>query len=112
MRAALFAQAVGVAAPALSGHPLSIALSAVLVGGTFVLVTLTALRVARQVEPVLATRLFALMTTWFALGQVAGPLVAERIVAWTGGFSGALTLAGVSLVLALLLTPVAPRRPH
>ncbi len=112
LRAALFAQAVGVAAPALSGHPLSIALSAVLVGGTFVLVTLTALRVARQVESVLATRLFALMTTWFALGQVAGPLVAERIVAWTGGFSGALALAGVSLVLALLLTPVAPRPPH
>ena len=110
LRAALVAQAIGVAAPAVSAHPLAIALSAILVGGTFVLVTLTALRVARQVEPLHASRLFALMTTWFALGQVAGPLVAERMVAWTGGFSAALVLAGASLAVAILLTPVAPRR--
>ncbi len=110
LRAALVAQAVGVAAPALSAHPLAIALSAVLVGGTFVLITLTALRVARQVEPVHATRLFAVMTTWFALGQVAGPLVAERLVAWTGGFGSALAMAGASLVVAIVLTPIAPRR--
>jgi hypothetical protein len=110
LRAALVAQAIGVAAPAVSAHPLALAVSAVLVGGTFVLVTLTALRVARLVEPAHATRLFAVMTTWFAFGQVAGPLVAERMVAWTGGFGAALALAGASLVLAIVLTPVAPRR--
>jgi predicted MFS family arabinose efflux permease len=110
LRAALVAQAVGVAAPALSPHPLAIALSAVLVGGTFVLITLTSLRVARQVEPLQATRLFAVMTTWFALGQVAGPIAAERLVAWTGGFGAALAMAGVSLAVAVALTPVGPRR--
>jgi len=75
-----------------------------------VLITLTALRVARQVEPAKATRLFAAMTTWFALGQVAGPLAAERLVAWTGGFGPALAMAGVSLAVAIVLTPVASRR--
>jgi len=110
LRAALFAQAVGLVTPAVSAHPLAIALSAVLVGGTFVLITLTVLRVARAVEPVQATRLFAVMTTWFALGQVAGPLVAERLVAWTDGFGAALALAGASLAVAIVLTPVAPRR--
>jgi len=31
-------------------------------------------------------------------------------VAWTGGFGAALALAGASLVVAIVLTPVAPRR--
>jgi len=102
----LVALLAGVAAPVLSSHPLAIGLSAVLVGGTFVFLTLTALRVARSVEPSHATRLFAVMTIWFALGQIAGPLVAERLVALQGSFTLALAVAGFSLMLAVLVAPV------
>ena len=110
LRWALLAEAVGVVAPVLSLHPAAIALSAVLVGGTFVLITLTALRVARAVDPVHGTRLFAVMTTLFALGQIAGPLVAGRMVALYGNFSLALAAAAACLLLAALLTPVAGTR--
>jgi MFS family permease len=110
LRVALVAQAIGVAAPALSAHPLAIVASAVLVGGTFVLITLTSLRVARQVEPTQATRLFAVITTWFALFQIVGPLVAERLVAMHGSFDAALWVAAVCLAAGAVVTPVSRAR--
>lgn len=110
LRVALVAQAIGVAAPALSSHPFAIALSAVLVGGTFVLITLASLRVARAVDPVNATSLFAVMTIGFAVGQIAGPLVAERMVAMHGDFTLALAAAAASLAVAAWLTPIGVHR--
>ncbi|MBC7779471.1 MAG: YbfB/YjiJ family MFS transporter [Proteobacteria bacterium] len=108
LRAAYLAQAIGVAAPAASSHPFALVVSAVLVGGTFVLITLTSLRVARTVAPAQATRLFTVMTIWFAFGQIAGPMFAERLVALHGDFRLALGVAAASLMLAAVLTPVAP----
>jgi len=110
LRAAFVLQGVGVAAPALSGGAFALGASALLVGGTFVLTTLAALRVAREVDPAGATRLFALMTTAFALGQVAGPLLAERAVALGGGYAPALWAAAAALAISGLLSPRTARQ--
>lgn len=105
LRAAFALQGIGVAAPAVSEGAVALLVSALLVGGTFVLTTLTALNVARAVDPARATRLFALMTTLFALGQVAGPLLAERSVALGGGYAPALWGAAAALAVATVLSP-------
>lgn len=105
LRAAFALQGIGVAAPAVSEGAVALLVSALLVGGTFVLTTLTALNVARTVDPDRATRLFALMTTLFALGQVAGPLLAERSVALGGGYAPALWVAAAALGVATVLSP-------
>jgi predicted MFS family arabinose efflux permease len=66
--------AAGVLAPvARPGLP-AVAVAAAAVGGTFMVATLAAMRAAREVAP-RATRLVAVMTTAFAAGQLAGPLL-------------------------------------
>jgi len=76
--------------PALSG----ILLSAVLVGGTFMVITMAGLREARRVAAENARPLMAAMTSAFALGQIAGPL-------WVGYGSVAQALLTAAAVLAL-----------
>ena len=49
---------------------------AVTVGGTFIVVTLAAMRAARELTAG-ATRLVAAITTAFATGQLVGPLLAR-----------------------------------
>jgi predicted MFS family arabinose efflux permease len=70
-------------------------LSAVLVGGTFMVITMAGIQEARRIAGTGARPLIAAMTTAFAVGQIAGPLV----VAFAGGFTVALVLA-TALLLA------------
>lgn len=81
--------------------------AAVCVGGTFMVVTLSALQEARRVAGPGASALFAAMTTAYAAGQIAGPL-AVRLA--PGGFSVPLAVAAAVLA-ASALAVVAARRP-
>lgn len=67
--------AVGVAAPALRPGLPSILLSALFVGGSFMVVTMAGLQEARALGGAAAPRAIAAMTASFALGQLIGPLV-------------------------------------
>jgi hypothetical protein len=85
----------------LPGLP-GIGLSALGVGGTFMVITMTGLRVARESAGAYAPRLMAAMTAGFATGQIAGPVV----VVVTDRFMPALLAASVVLAVgALALTP-------
>ena len=66
--------------------------SAVLVGGTFMVATMAGLQEARRLAGAGARTLIAAMTTAFATGQIAGPLVV-----------GVLGDAGASLAAAVIL---------
>ena len=98
-------EAVGVVLPVWSPHAVGIAAGAVLVGATFLVITVASLREARVFAPAHASRLIAAMTASFALGQIAGPLAAAYLVAWRGSFSAPLLLAAVALLLAGALLP-------
>lgn len=93
----------GVAVLALSSVPavLRTTLSAVLVGGTFVVVTMAAIQEGRRIAgPHGARLLIAAMTVVFALGQIAGPV----LVGLTNNIDVSLILAaGLLLGGALLL---------
>lgn len=84
--------AAGVVLLALPDSAIAILLSAVCVGGTFVVVTAVGFQVARQSSVGDPTRLIGAMTAAFAAGQIAGPL----LLAWSERSLG----VGVSLALA------------
>lgn len=97
--------ALGVAAPVIWPGIGGIVLSALCVGGTFVVITMVGLQEARTVAGAQAPRLMAAMTAAFAAGQIAGPLSVSYLVGAGGGFAGALLFACAILVAgaALLL---------
>jgi predicted MFS family arabinose efflux permease len=71
---------VGVLLPSLWLAGWTIALSAVLVGGTFVVVTLAGVQEIRSHAGADSTALVARMTTAFAVGQIAGPLATTLLL--------------------------------
>lgn len=65
--------AVGVALPIAWSGMTAIVVAALSVGGTFVVVAMTGLQLARETTPRSPQRLMAAMTASFALGQILGP---------------------------------------
>jgi hypothetical protein len=81
--------------------------SALLVGGTFMVVTMVGMQEARRVAGPHSRPLIAAMTSAFAAGQIAGPLVVSALAARGAGFAPALCIAGTVLLLsALALAPI------
>ncbi|MES3002781.1 MAG: YbfB/YjiJ family MFS transporter [Pseudomonadota bacterium] len=71
---------VGVLLPSVSQSGVAIALSAVLVGGTFMVITMVGVQETRARVPGDPTRWVGRMTTAFALGQIAGPLFSSMLL--------------------------------
>lgn len=88
---------VGVALPVVLPGIAGIVLSALAVGGTFLVVTVAAMQEARRAAPDAAASLMAAMTAVFALGQIAGPVVAGALVERQGSFAAALVAAALLL---------------
>jgi predicted MFS family arabinose efflux permease len=90
----------GVALPALSPTLTAILIAALLVGGTYMVVTMLGLREARRAAGAEATSFIAVMTAAFAIGQIVGPLVVNAVAHRPHGFGAALLGAAVVLLLA------------
>ena len=73
--------AAGVVVLVIPGVPATLAMgvSALLVGGTFMVATLAGMQEARRLGGAGARRLIAAMTSAFALGQIAGPLLVSLV---------------------------------
>jgi len=65
----------GVLVPAIHGGLASLVVSAVCVGGTFMVMTMAGLQEARRIAKGSPTRLMAGLTVAFAIGQFAGPIL-------------------------------------
>ena len=98
------AMALGVASPVIFPGAAGIVLAAILVGGTFVVITMVAMQEARRVAGSDAPALMAALTAAFALGQIVGPLSVPLLVSH-GGFAAALLAASALLALSALLLP-------
>jgi hypothetical protein len=92
--------ALGCALPLLGRSLALIGLAALAVGGSFMVATMAGLQQARQLAPERPAALLARMTAAFALGQIAGPLVA---LAWARAPLPALDGIESTLLLATLL---------
>lgn len=75
----------GVVLPSLWLTPMTIAMSALLVGSTFMVVTMIGMQEARARAPGNPTALLGLMTAAFAIGQLAGPVVSGVLDLLPGG---------------------------
>ena len=73
----MLVMAVGTAAPVLRMSLPMLAVSAICVGGTFILVTLAGLQEVRRIAHASPARAVAGMTASFALGQLVGPLLSH-----------------------------------
>ena len=93
--------AVGTALPALSQSLWSLTLSALLVGGTFMIATMAGLQMARELASSNPTPLLARMTAAFASGQIAGPVLVRLLGTHAASGNAGITLA--SAIAGLLL---------
>ncbi|WP_199797643.1 YbfB/YjiJ family MFS transporter [Pseudazoarcus pumilus] len=101
--------AVGVALPVVHDSLAALVVSALCVGGTFLVVTMLALQEGAAVGGERAQRLIAAMTAAFASGQLLGPLVAAGLELGGQGMAPALMLASAALAVGAVL-PVMGRR--
>jgi predicted anti-sigma-YlaC factor YlaD len=91
--------AAGVMFPAIASGLVPILGAAALVGGTFMVATMTGMQEARRVGGAHGRVLMATMTSAFAAGQIAGPLAVSSLVQAGGGFSAALLVAAGLLAI-------------
>lgn len=78
--ASQFLMGVGVLLPSLHVDGATIALSALLVGGTFMVITMAGVQEMRARAPAQAARLVGRITAAFALGQIAGPVCSALLL--------------------------------
>jgi predicted MFS family arabinose efflux permease len=95
--------ALGIVLPLVVPGLWGILTAALLVGGTFMVVTMAGMEEARRVAGPHARALMAAMTSAFALGQILGPVIVSLLIPSTGGFAPALILAAAVLVLSASL---------
>jgi len=104
-RAAQLVMAAGMAAPALLDSLGAIALAALLVGGTFVVITQAGMQAARRSAGSNAARAAAAMTAAFALGQILGPLAAAWAARHGIGLPAVLGASAALLAASALALP-------
>jgi len=90
--------AFGVALPVVWPGIAAIMLTALLIGGTFMVITMVSMQEARAIGGRNPTGLIAAMTAAFAFGQIAGPLSVSYTIGADGNFSAALLFASLLLV--------------
>lgn len=114
---ATLVMAFGVALPAVHMSIATLIVSAICVGGTFIVTTLSGIQEARRTAAPMPARLIAAMTSAFALGQLIGPLLIRGGSNAVDAMRVPSTIAAVALVagaVVLLATrpgtaPVASR---
>jgi MFS family permease len=96
--------AAGVSLPSVWLTPVTLAIAALLVGSTFMVVTMIGLQEARARAPGNPTALLGLMTAAFAIGQLAGPAVSGTLDLLPIGHNTALGYALQVAAFALALS--------
>lgn len=103
--------AAGVALPALWHSMTAIILAGLLVGGTFMVITMAAVQAARAIAGPQSVGLLSAMTAAFAIGQLLGPLSARALLNTGSGLMAALLIAsGVLAAGACALYERTPAR--
>jgi predicted MFS family arabinose efflux permease len=96
-------QAAGVVLPVIDHSALAFLGSAILVGGTFVGTVTIIMPAAKRVAHAVRFNLTATLTAAYGAGQIVGPLLSDRLVAYTHSFDQPLVAAAVALVIAALV---------
>lgn len=96
----MIVMAIGVVAPVQEASLFMVMISALCVGGTFMVVTMAGIHAARAAVPqASAPKAIAAMTTAFAAGQLVGPLTVQ-----SGSVASSLMLPSIAAAALLLLS--------
>ncbi|AZO64038.1 MULTISPECIES: YbfB/YjiJ family MFS transporter [unclassified Mesorhizobium] len=105
-------EVVGVTASVAMGGHVGPLLGGFLLGGTFIAITALGLQTGRQLAPQAPRRTLALMTAFFGLGQIVGPIVAGLLAQASGDFFlASIVAAAVLLVSGAITWSAAPKSP-
>lgn len=97
-------QSIGIAMPVIWISEITLIISALLFGATFMGITTLATTLARHISPYNSNRIIGYMTAIYAIGQMIGPSIAGVLSTYTNNLNAALLgAAGVVLLGALLL---------
>ncbi|MEC5319681.1 YbfB/YjiJ family MFS transporter [Brenneria populi subsp. brevivirga] len=107
----LFIQAAGVLLPFFSHGLIFCLASALMVGFTFMGTVTIALPEARRLADVVSFNMIAVMTAVYGIGQIAGPLIAGALYAWTDSFNPSLIAAALALGVAAMIVSLDSEHP-
>lgn len=96
-------QILGLILPVLSMNIYTVMLSALLFGSTFVGLVAMSTGYGRQLYPKQSASVVSVLTSYYASGQIIGPLVAAWIVGQFHSYDAALILAASIITLALVI---------
>lgn len=103
---AQWVMAIGVAIPALTTTLWALLLSAICIGGTFMVLTMAGMQEARRAADASASRLMAAIVASFALGQLIGPLAVSAAVSHRGTITIPSLVAAVLLIISAVVLQV------
>ena len=103
MALAYFLQIIGILLPVVSQTAWSVLLSAFLFGFTFVGLVTMSTGYGRALFPKQSAYVVSMLTTFYALGQIIGPMIASRLETHYATFKAPLLFAGIIVTLALLI---------
>ena len=101
--------AAGVALPAVWRDLTAIILSGLLVGGTFMVITMAAIQEAKAIAGRHAIALVSALTAAFAIGQILGPMSVSLLIHLGGDLASALLIASGVLMAGAYVLYRSPR---
>jgi hypothetical protein len=87
-------------APVLSLNVVTLIISAICVGGSFMLITMAGIKEALRIGGPQASRAVGMMSSAFAVGQIAAPLTIGLSAESTNAFTVTSIIAALALVLS------------
>ncbi|MGE7090790.1 YbfB/YjiJ family MFS transporter [Lysinibacillus sp. NPDC048646] len=96
-------QVIGIILPVFSQTVPSVLVSAFLFGMTFVGIVTMTTSYARQTFPSQSNAVVSVLTTYYAFGQIIGPIIAGKLAAYYESYKAALLFAGIMVFAALVI---------
>ena len=96
-------QVFGILLPVFSQSIFSVFLSAFLFGMTFVGIVTMTTGYARQLFPTKSGPVVSILTTFYAFGQIMGPIAASKLATHYNSYNAALVFAGSIVFLGLII---------
>jgi predicted MFS family arabinose efflux permease len=99
-------QSISIAIPVLIHSSAAVFVGAFLFGATFMGITMLTVSFAKDLYPHNNRKTIGLLTTFFGLGQIIGPLIAGHLISGNGSYLTALIGAALIVLLGALSLPL------
>jgi predicted MFS family arabinose efflux permease len=102
----MIVQSISIAIPVLVHSSAAVFVGAFLFGATFMGITMLTVSLAKELYPQNNRKIIGLLTTFFGLGQIIGPLIAGHLISGNGSYLTALIGAALIVLLGAVSLPL------